>query len=347
MSGTGRSGRPPPAEAGQRFAGTRRRLLLVLVATVLVMTVPLAFFTTRAIAGTTDEIETARLRLAALAAAHADRELTEAFYEIELMLADRSTRVAGESGAVPDPPLRSALHEASSFRPGALLLDDAGRVTYWEPSEIGEKLDRSPFVDVLNAAAATEDRAVSAPFVDPGSGKVVSALSLPFFDADGARQGTIVGLFDLSGPLITDLVAPALDLGPSGHSDLVDEQGRVITAVNPAHGPQTGHHPGFYRDVAARRAPTVESVLHQPGATELDRSPRHVMAYVPLRMAPWGVAIGASEKDTMRSVDELRRDMIVLGASAAAALLAGFSLAAYTGRRGRPPAEADSAPPTA
>jgi hypothetical protein len=346
MTGTGRSDQPPPTETDPRSAGIRRRLLVVLVATVLVMTVPLAFFTTRAIARTTDEIETARLRLAALAAAHADRELTEAFYEIELMLAGRSTQVAGENAAVPDSPLRSILQEASSFRTGALLLDATGRVTYWEPSEIGDELNRSPIVEVLNAAAASEDRAVSEPFVDPGSGRVVSALSLPLFDAGGARQGTIVGLFDLSGPLITDLVAPALDLGPSGHSDLVDEQGRVITAVNPAHGPQTGHHPGFYRGVAARRAPTVESVLHQPGATELDRSPRHVMAYVPLRMAPWGVAIGASEEDTMQSVDELRRDMIVLGASAAAALLAGLSLAAYTGRRGRPSAEADSVPPT-
>lgn len=302
------------------------RLLIVLFAvTMVVAAIPNVLAGRRVLAETADEIGESQLRLASLAAAHADRGLTEAFYEIELMAIRRASGPNGGGPVSANRNLRSVLGEATSFAAGVVVLDEQGDVSYWEPSDLGAGLEGSLPNGVRVAAATSDDRVVSEPYVDPRMGGVVSALSFPLFAADGSRQATVIGLFDVGGPLITDLAAPAFDLGVSGHSDLVDAQGRIIAAINPAHGPDAGEHPGFYEAVALSHTPTVATVLHDPPVNSLDRSESHVMAYAPLRLAPWGVAIGASESEVM----------VVFGSSAVGVLVAGLLLAIHTCQRYR------------
>ncbi len=322
-----------------------RLLIVVFAVTILVAAIPVVLGARRVLAESADEIGEARLRLASLAAAHADRGLTEAFFEIELMAMRRTSGRDGRGPISEDRGLRSVLGEATSFRAGVVVLDAQGDASYWEPSDLGTNLERSLPTGVKAAAATSNDRVISEPYVDPRTGDFVSALSLPLFAADGTRQATVIGLFDVGGPLITDLVAPAFDLGASGHSDLVDAQGRIIAAINPAHGPDSGDHPEFYEAVALVRTPTVETVSHEPPAYSLDRSEYHVMAYAPLRMAPWGVAIGASEAETMASVTRQRAAMVVLGASSIGVLLAGLILAVHTCRTYRRPVDVRSEAP--
>jgi hypothetical protein len=312
-------------------------LIVVFAVTMLVAAIPVVFGAKRALAETANEIQQAQLRLASLAAAHADRGLTEAFYEIELMAIRRTSGPNGGGPISGDRKLRSVLGEATSFASGVVVLDARGAVSYWEPGELGADIDRTLPGGVVIAASKSDDRVISEPYVDPRTGDLVSALSLPLFTADGVRQATIIGLFDVGGPLITDLVAPAFDLGASGHSDLVDARGRIIAAINPAHGPDAGHHPGFYEAVALARVPTVATVSHELSSDSLDRSQYHVMAYAPLRMAPWGVAIGASEEETMAAVTAQRRTMLVFGFSSFGVLLTGLALSVHTCRRFRRP----------
>lgn len=77
--------------------------------------------------------------------------------------------------------------------------------------------------------------------------------------------------------------------------------------------------------MALLHTPTVATVLRDPPVRSLDRSERHVMAYAPLRLAPWGVAIGASESEVM----------VVFGSSAVGVLVAGLLLAIHTCQRYR------------
>jgi hypothetical protein len=310
-------------------------LIVVFAATMLVAAVPVVIGARRVLADTAVEVRAAELRLAALAAAHADRGLTEAFYELELMAIRGASETGGDAPLSPESGLRSVLGEATSFRAGMVVLDAQGDARYWEPSGLGNALDQSLPDEVRNAAATSDDRVVSEPYVDPRTGEVVSALSLPLLSADGVREATMIGLYDVGGPLITDLVAPAFDIGETGHSDLVDAHGRVVAAINPAHGPDAGDHPEFYERLARERVATVERVAHESSAISLDRSEYHVMAYVPLKMAPWGVAIGASEDDVMKTVAGQRTTMMVLGLSALAVVLAGLALAVITCRRFR------------
>jgi len=335
VSDVGADRESPPEEDSVSTFQMCRLLIVVFAITVLVAAIPVVLGARRMLAETTDEVTAAELRLAALAAAHADRGLTEAFYEIELMGIRGASGTDDDGPLSPEGELRSVLGEATSFRAGVIVLDAQGNVRYWEPEGLGSDLERSLPADVKDAAAASDDRVVSEPYVDPRTGEVVSALSLPLFTPDGTRQATVIGLYDVGGPLITDLVAPAFDIGETGHSDLVDAHGRVVAAINPAHGLDAGDHPEFYERMARERKSTVERVAHEPSAISLDRSEYHVMAYAPLKMAPWGVAIGASEDDVMATVARQRTTIVVLGLSALAVVVAGLVLAVTTCRRYR------------
>ena len=327
MSGLGH--RRESSLSGDPYSISRmcRLLIIVFAATILVAAVPFTIMAARVLAQTADQVRESQLRLASLAAAHADRGLTEAFFEIELMAIGIASEPESGGPAVPGGSLRSVLGEATSFHAGVAVLDALGDVIYWEPSDLASDIEHTLPAGVRLIAAMADDRVISEPYVDPQTGEVVAALSLPQYAPDGTREATVIGLFDVGGPLLTDLVAPAFDLGSSGHSDLVDAHGSIIAAINPAHGPDTGDHPDFYEAVALAHAPTVVTVSHEPSPSSLDRSEYHVMAYAPLRMAPWGVAVGASEDESMAAVSDQRRSMVVSGASAIGVLLAGLALA--------------------
>lgn len=310
------------------FRTPRWQVLGILLSACLVAALPALMLGWFAIGDTKDEIEAGRLRLAQLAAAQADRVLSEAFFEVELVSAILPLIENGTLPELEGRPLRTIYGQAASFSAGVLYLDGDGKVLLAEPEIAMMGLAREEGRQVLAAARHAEGRSVSEPFISLATGHPVVALSVPSYDEDGERAGTVIGLLGLAEPLITDLVEPARRLGATGHADLVDERGIVLASTEHDHVMTPGDHPDFYRGMAETRAATVERVAHEPSDVDSDQSRQHVMAYAPLRNAPWGIAIGASEGETMRTADLLRRRLIVLGAASAVTLVVGAVLAA-------------------
>ncbi len=307
--------------------GRRRgEAIAILLLTILAALGPFVMLTWRAVGDTKADIEAERLLLAQLASAQADRILNEAFFEIEFAAALVPTGEDGDLVAANGAPLRTLYGQAASFSAGVVYLDGNRTLVLAEPDSAAMGLDRGPPGRALRQAASNNDRAVSEPFTSPLTGHLVTALSVPLFGDDGGRTGTMIGLLDLTEPLIADLVEPARLLGNTGHADLVDERGLVLASTERAHILTPGDHPDFYARMAETRTPSVERVRHEPDDPEDDQSSWHVMAYAPLRGAPWGIAIGASEAETVGGANELRRTLIILGVASAAVLLVGGAL---------------------
>lgn len=305
-------------------ASPRSKVVGILLAATLVAAVPSVWFGWHAVGDMRQEIEAGRLRLARLAATQADRVVTEAFFEIELM----AQAVSLEPDELPlgsqATALRTIHAQASSFHSGVMLLDENAEIVIEEPQ--GRVADVN-LVEALSEAAGADDRAVSRPWLDVGSGHVVAALSVPLYDPNAQRVGTMVGVLDLTEPLISDLIVPAARLGPSGHADLVDERGVVLASTDPGHVLTPGDHPDFYARTGGARAPRVERVAHTPSIDSLDQSAWHIMAYAPLQNAPWGVAMGANDEETMKPVRRLQYRLLVLGSASVATLVLGMGLA--------------------
>jgi hypothetical protein len=282
----------------------------------------------RGVAGAVDdEVADSRLQLTQLMAAQGDRLLTEAFFEIDLMATGFARGADGEFLAVDTSDERIHFGRSAVFNAGVVLLDGEGGVLFAEPNHTFDASVDADALLALAAAADSADRRVSLPYLSSATGHVVAALSLPVFGSDGARTGTVVGIVDLTDPFITDLIQPSRRLGNTGHADLVDERGMVLASTNPSHVLTAGDHPEFYVEMAELGHAAILSVSHSPDPGELDQSTTHVMAYAPLREAPWGVAMGASDADTFVRADQLRRRLIVFGLASLMTMMVGIWLA--------------------
>lgn len=302
----------------------RRKAVALLFTAVLVAAIPAMWFAWDAVTNVTDEIEDGRLRLAQLAATQADRVVVEAFYEIELMAQSLTVEHGADSLESQANALRELHGRGASFHSGVVLLNGAGDTIASIPVDV---FDRVEVERILRTAGTARDRAVSMPWLDVQTGHAMAALSVPLYKADGTRAATVVGVMDLAEPLISDLILPAARLGPTGHADLVDERGIVLASTEPGHVLTAGEHPNFYEEAAATRRAQVDSAVHDHDLDATERSDLHIMAYAPLRNAPWGVAMGADEQETLKPVRRLQSRLVILGSASTLTLLLGIGLA--------------------
>ncbi len=71
----------------------------------------------------------------------------------------------------------------------------------------------------------------------------------------------------------------------------------------------------------------MQTVPHHADPGDVDISSQHVMAWVPLRNAPWAVALGASEQETLVSVARLRTTVVSAGIASLVVLTTGAVIA--------------------
>jgi len=303
----------------------RRRAVGILIAAVAVAIIPAGAFSWNAIAEVGDQLRASRLREAELLAAQVDIYVNDAFFELELAAAalapDPGDDLAQRLEDEPDSP---SLDNATL---ATLLFDERGQIMDTRPTAfVATQKDATRGSEIASVIAESTS-SISPPFSLAGGNEVVAALAVPIFASSGGRLGTFVGLIDLSGPVMAGFVEPASRIGVTGHADLVDDRGMVLVSTNPSHVLSPGDHPEFYAEATELRTPVVRSVPHDAGEGDVDLSSMHVMAWVPLRNAPWAVALGASEPETMAPVTQLQHTLIATGLGSLAVLLVGLAAA--------------------
>lgn len=303
----------------------RRRALWILVAAVAVAIIPAGVFGWSAIAEVGEQLRAGRVREAELLAAQVDRFVNDAFFALELSAA---ALVPGPG----DDLVHGLENEFDSYgldeaTLAILLFDDDGLIVDTRPTAlVTTQSDGTQSREVISVVAESTS-SISPPFSLAAGKEVVVALGVPIFTSTGDRLGTLVGLIDLSGSVMAGFVEPASRIGITGHADLVDDRGIVLASTNSTNVMGAGDHPEFYAEAAALRTPVVRSVPHLAGEGDVDSSLMHVMAWVPLRNAPWAVALGASEPETMASVIQLRNTLVATGVASLVVLLVGLTVA--------------------
>ncbi len=302
--------------------------LIVVAVTVVIATALPIFAAVSALRDVTTTAESNLMNASNMAARQADRLLVEQFFELELLAASIGGMTQDEDPFLES--FRTVYGRIASLSSGILLFDDHGAVVFAEP---GGSADLGSDYDKIASGLTSDVRTVSMPFVSRTNGHATAALSVPIYGDDGTRVGTLVGLLDLTEPLVTDLVEPARVLGSTGHADLVDERGLVVASTNPSHVLQPGDHPDLYEAAARDRQPTVQRVAHEFDESSLDLSAWHIMAYSPLRVVPWGMAMGASEADVLEPASRLRARFFAIGAASLMTVFVGGLIALYLRRR--------------
>jgi hypothetical protein len=297
-------------------------VLAILAAAAVVATTLAVGFAWRALDTMSDELRTARLREAELLAAQVEYFVSAAFFDLELTAAVVATDLEAQRA----PAFGNDTLPFDDSTLATLLFDEEGELAAMRPSSFvlsDDEVGRGELAVII--AASTN--AVSEPFTLAEGGHVVAALGVPMYASAGDRIGTVVGLIDLTGPVMAGFVEPAERIGATGHADLIDDRGKVLVSSNPGHTLGGGDHPELYTEAAKLRTPLVQTVPHHAGSGDVDVSSHHVMAWVPLRNAPWAVALGASEQETLAPVARLRTFLVSAGIASLAVLMAGAVIA--------------------
>lgn len=269
----------------------------------------------RAVDDSTNRILGERLVIAQVAARELDRMLERGTRQLAASIAFASPGDDGGDEHVLDH-VRVALGDRTLL--GAYLLDGNGRVVRSEPTgmaPLGTEQER-----VVRQVRATGRPAISGVFRH-GTGKPAVAIAVP------ARTGTpvnsiLVGVLDMQAPEVVGALLQATRLGETGHGELVGPRGVVIASTEPDDYLKPGEHLPFYRKMLRSPEPGVENVPYDPGhAVPADRrDERHVMAFARLRAAPWGVAVGGLDSETLAPAQHLRRTLLLAGAGSLGAL---------------------------
>lgn len=169
---------------------------------------------------------------------------------------------------------------------------------------------------VFAARALRAGRAISAPFRDP-RGVPVVALAVRL-----SPRRVALGTLDLAAPEVLERLDAARRLGATGHAELVGPGGIALASTEPGPPLRPGEHLAFYRHMLRARRPGIENVEPTPDASEAPGlgGQEHTMAFVRLRQAPWGVALGGTTAETYAPAQRLRRTLMLAGGGALAAL---------------------------
>ena len=287
------------------------RLVLVISFGFLIFFTVFGLLSIRMVNDSTRRILEERQVLTQMAASEIDGLLSQAFHELEK--ATTFARFDPQAANLEEEyhMLAHTYGRIGAFSLGVYFYDATGKVILAEPYDAGVIGSIHSAKSHIHNVIESGDRSISAPFVESRSGAPAVALTIPIRDEQGQLISMLSGIIDLSSSSIRRPFEQALNLGHTGHAEVVDSQGNVIISTYPGVFLKPGEHVSFYRKMMAEGMIGVETVPyeHSEGTGET----MHVMAFVPLTMADWGVSIGGDAKETFAPAVNLRNSIFLLG----------------------------------
>ena len=145
-------------------------------------------------------------------------------------------------------------------------------------------------------------------------GEAAAVLAVPVARPGERATGVLALVVRPDRGIISDLVASARGLAHTGHAELIDRDDLVVASSEVARILHPGEHPDFYEPLLASRTSAV-GLTEPVGAVDpADQGQRHDMAFVPLRNAPWALALGGSDTELSADAARWQVQIVVFGA---------------------------------
>lgn len=194
---------------------------------------------------------------------------------------------------------------------GLFLVDDAMETTWASPAGTGP-VNLSQY-DSLRQTLVEGGPVISGQVAAPQSGKPVVFISTVVKDVAGTVRGVLVASVDIAASSPGGFIQP-IRLGETGYMEIVDQKGMVLVRTTPGHPLypfEVSDHPQRFAQLIEQRKPAMGAchTCHEAG----DRVGRHVLAFVPLSKASWGVLVRQSEDEALASTRDLQRGLFASG----------------------------------
>ncbi len=309
----------------------QRRISLLVILGLAVGLGLFGFIGIQALNESNEQVLRERLTMAGLVADHIDSMLHHAVDELENTV--RSPGIDLDDGNME--PEQAVLHDAYSelviFTHNVFLLDTKGQILLTEPYD--EKAKGAIFSNQpsISQTLSTGHSTVSDLTQDPVSGQPIVVVAVAVRNRAGQVTGVLGGTFDLLQPTIGGFIQP-IRLGKTGYVEIVDSNGLVILRTEPgvpASVFERSDHPERFAALI-REGKATTRTCHRCHETESQQPPkaRDLMAFAPLSVASWGVAIRQDEGEALAATNQLQFRLVLLGGTflALSLLLVGFTV---------------------
>jgi signal transduction histidine kinase len=207
--------------------------------------------------------------------------------------------------------LKNAYHY-SIFSEGVFLLDKVGNVLLTYPPRESWSIN---MLGVPPISKVIEDMrpVISSVFsMEPARRKVIFAL-VPLRNRSGDVVGTAGGLIDPTNYQFARILA-AITTDATTNIELVDSMGIVIASNRPASILSGIDHNTFLGKLIAEKKSTVATChrCHAAGREQAQRT-EDILAFSPLTLAPWGVALRFPKDVIFAPSDSLKEGFVLLG----------------------------------
>ncbi len=230
--------------------------------------------------------------------------------------AGQEADAAGVRAAVRDAYLRSR------FLDEVLLLGEDGALLWEEPSRARLASPRLAELAVVRDVLRT-GRPDASELVEEAGGRKRLYLLVPLRSWEGKVVRVAVGGIDPESQRFASLLQP-FRFGERGSTDLVDRHGVVIATTDPTRRYARSDHGRFIEGLIRERKSAVGTCHGCHEASVVRGRVPDVLAFVPLSVVPWGIAVRQPEEEAFAALAALRRRLLLLGPAvvAVAALFA-------------------------
>lgn len=289
----------------------QKRIIISILLSVFIILISLGLVSYYHIQNTIERSYDERLDEARIIATSIDQILEEnltRLYDISLSdkidLRDRSW--ASELDA-----LKEAYHY-SIFSDGVFLLDKLGNVLLTYPPRRGWSINMLGIPPVSRVISDMKPVVSNIYSMEPTRRKVVFTL-VPLKDRNGAIIGAAGGIIDPTSYHFTRILS-SITAGKSTNIDLVDGLGIVIASNRPTSILTGIDHNKFLSKLIAERKSTIATChrCHEPSRRGETRRTVDILAFTPLNLAPWGVALRVPRELVYAPSAALRRRFTTL-----------------------------------
>jgi signal transduction histidine kinase len=138
------------------------------------------------------------------------------------------------------------------------------------------------------------------------------AMVVPILTSDGAVSKVVLVTIDLNAAHFVDLLQPG-ELGQTGYIEVIDRTGIILGSTRPDRRWEQDDHGGFFQTLILERRTSVGTCHNCHDTSVNGAKSEDLVAFAPLSVAPWGIAVRQSRDEAFVYTDTLRRRMLVFG----------------------------------